>query len=369
MSNTETELVIELLGDGGIRLAAPERAQGLATAARARQVINSAARGGRPVRITGDVESPPARAALELLAPPDAGVTIAPSTPAPWPDGWTSLQAASAQGLDDVVKDLLARGVPAGSPAPAWRRDQTPYRLAMQRGYFDVMRTLRDGGAPLPFGLSPPAELPNAVVARAYVPGRAWRLFAVAPAVFGIVVVVVGLVFGIDEAILLGSVALIIAACSSLFTLIANAMVGLARIAVDGPYLSYCQFLRWQGPIDLRRLIAIGYTRTLSPRYPSDWQLVQREAGFPYRPSLDRGIDHELVEQMKQDPTLLAIKISCARGDMDPGLPRYLAGYLRESQARLTAGARYVFAGAGVPDRSHSRRPSRKGKGRQGVES
>lgn len=344
MKHAGTELVVELLSDGGIRLTTPRDAAGLATAAAARQWIAVAAGNGEPVRITGDVESQLGRAVIGQLELPENGVTIEQSTPTPWQHGWTTLQVASRYGHDDIVKDLLARGASAAT----WRRDHRPYRLAMYGLHFDVMRTLRDAGASLPPGSQPPAELPDAVVARFYLPSFIWWL-AGAVAVFGVLgAAVAAPVFGIENALAFGAVFLVVAACNVLLILVANMVLGRTRIAVDGPRLSVRQVLRWQGPIDLRRLVAVGFTPSISPRYASNWHLIQREAGPPYRFYSGLDLERELASLIRSDRSLRAIRIYHRRDYREAGLPRHLARYILDSQALLGANAQVALTAAGA---------------------
>ncbi len=335
-------MIIELRNDGGILIKTPGRTGALVTAAAARELAASAADKGEVIHITGDVESPPGRAIVELLKPVAAGASITPSTPAPWSRGWSSLQVAAVSGFDDVVRDLLARG----ASMELRRRDHSPYRLAMRHGYFDVMRTLRDAGAKLPRGLKPPDELPNAVVARNYVPVWTWWVMLAIP----LPMLAIGI---IADELWNGLVAfLVVAGISLLFVFVANAIIGRIRIAVDGPYVSVRQNLRWQGPIDLRRLVSLGYVPWRGTRFPACWMLVQREAGQTYRWTRFQAIEGELIEQLRADTTLRAIAIYCGVGHgkeyLWPGLPRHLAAYVLDTQAGISTGARTAFAKLGL---------------------
>ena len=225
-------MVIELLADAGIRPRAHGRTDILVSATEVRAQVAAAAARGEPIHITGDVESPLGRAAIEQLTHPGVDVTIAPAAPNAWPRRWTSLQVAANEGRDDVVRDLLARG--ASIPTPL-RPDHTPYRLAMRHGYFDVMRTLRDAGAPLPVGLQPPALLPNAVVARNYLPAFFWWL-TLAVCALGIVAAIM-----IHPALLVVPIAVLPQPS------FANVAIGRNRVAVDGPLISVSEFLGRQG--------------------------------------------------------------------------------------------------------------------------
>ena len=59
--------------------------------------------------------------------------------------------------------------------------------------------------------------------------------------------------------------------------------------------VSVRQNLRWQGPIDLRRLVGLGYVPWRGTRFPASWTLVQREAGQTYRWTRFQAIEGEMV--------------------------------------------------------------------------
>ena len=324
-------MVIELLADAGIRPRAHGRTDILVSATEVRAQVAAAAARGEPIHITGDVESPLGRAAIEQLTHPGVDVTIAPAAPNAWPRRWTSLQVAANEGRDDVVRDLLARG--ALIPTPL-RPDHTPYRLAMRHGYFDVMRTLRDAGAPLPVGLQPPALLPNAVVARNYLPAFFWWL-TLAVCALGIVAAIM-----IHPALLVVPIAVLPQPS------FANAAIGRNRVAVDGPLISVSEFLGRQGLVDLRRLVALGHTENWPN--PSIWTLIQRQAGASPRRFTNTGFGFELAEQLRQEQNLRKVTIQCGMGWLWPGLARHLAAYVLDSQAGISPSSRAAFVKAGV---------------------
>ena len=59
---------------------------------------------------------------------------------------------------------------------------------------------------------------------------------------------------------------LLIAVAGLAMVAVGNAVIGLTRIAVDGRLLAVRQVLRWQGPIDVGDLVAIGYAPAVSLR-------------------------------------------------------------------------------------------------------
>ena len=70
---------------------------------------------------------------------------------------------------------------------------------------------------------------------------------------------------------------LLIAVGGLAMVVVGNAVIGVTRIAVDGRLLAVRQVLRWQGPIDVGDLVAIGYAPAVSLRMSGRWRFVQRE--------------------------------------------------------------------------------------------
>ena len=238
---------------------------------------------------------------------------------------------AASSGLVEQVRDLVDRG----APMRAGRRDQTPYRLAMRHGHVDVMVALRAAGAKPPPGSRPPGDLPEAVVLRNYLPDFIWWV-AVASAVVGVVL-----------AIALQQWAfLIVAAFGTAAIMVGNLAVGRSRIAIDGPRLSVRQVVRWQGPIDLRELVAVGFWKALSRRMSSRWRLVQTVAGPEFGPTAHDGFERALVEELEIQPGLRVVTIYSGRGFLSPGFDRHLAAHVAGTPARISTSAQAELTGA-----------------------
>ncbi len=118
----------------------------------------------------------------------------------------------------------------------------------------------------------------------------------------------------------------------------------MTRIAVDGRLLAVRQVLRWQGPIDVGDLVAIGYAPAVSLRMSGRWRFVQRSAGPPLRRSAHQGFEPELAEQLAQRDDLRVVTVYCGRGYLSPGFQRHLAPYVRQSSALVSATVEQVFA-------------------------
>jgi len=323
---------IEFLIDGGIRVEAPGVAPGLASARMLKGWMQVAADRHYPVVAEGDVNSSAAQSMLDDVRRDDVPVTVAPSEPTPWPNGWTSIQIAAASGLDEQVHDLIARGISMN----AGRRDQSPYRLALQSGHVGAVAVLRDAGARIPPGSQPPAELPNAVVFRNYLPAFT-RWFAIALTVGGLVLAVAIRHWAF----------LVVAAVGPAMILVGNAVIGRTRIAIDGPLLSVRHVARWQGPIDLRELAAVGLAVATSTRMASRWRFVQRTAGDRFGRLARDGFEPSLADELQQTPDLLVVTVYSGRGFLSPGFERHLAHYVVATPARLSTTAQSVLDGLG----------------------
>lgn len=327
-------LTVDLLDDGGIRVVAPGVPAGLASRRMALDWIRVAAERGWPIALRGDVSSPLAAAINDAATSQQVPVRATGDAPEAWPSGWSSLQVAAASGLTEQTQDLVARGASYKS----WRRDQSPYRLAMRNGHVDMLVALRDAGVEPPPGSRPPAELPDAVVLRNYLPTFIWWA-AVGSGVIGLVLAIA----------LQQWPFLIVAATGVAAILVGNAAVGLTRIAVDGPHISVRQVRRWQGPVDLRDLVALGYWGTTSTRMSSRWWLVQTTAGPAFGRAVHGGFDEALLAELAARPGLRVVTIYSGRGFLSPGLARHLARHVIGSPARISTNAQSVFDELGIP--------------------
>ena len=131
-------LRIELLGDGGIRVEPPTGAGGLASERMARQWIDDAAQRRYSVEITGDTASPVHAGLLDDARTKVPDLSVTPSVPPPWNDGWTSLQMAANSGLAEQAGELAGRD--AGRVAPE--------RSALALPAGDAPRARRDARRP-----------------------------------------------------------------------------------------------------------------------------------------------------------------------------------------------------------------------------
>lgn len=308
--STTTSLVVEVHADGGIRLTNLAGATGLASLRAARDWVAAANRAGATVHLRGNVRAPAAAAVAEDVRRHAATLDEEPSAPAPWPKRWSSVQTAAHSGLTEQVTDLLDRGI--------WpnvgRWGKTPYRLAMQRGHADVLAALRDAGARLPRGLAAPAALPNAVVLRAYSPRWIWWLLVPFAALAAAAIA--------DGAYALapGFVIIPLAGIGAVHLVLGN-----TRCAFDGPFVARKRGRRWQGPIDLRTLDALGFTPPGTVRMPVLWMLGQREAGD--QPNVyAKSAFHK--EQRPEIADLRFIPLYAARGFLSPGFEHLLARHV-----------------------------------------
>jgi hypothetical protein len=239
------------------------------------------------------------------------------------------LQVAANSGLTEEVEDLVGRGADPSTPGGA----HSPYRLAMHHGHVDTLAALRRLGAAPPAGSRPPATMPSAVVLRNYLPSYV-RWVALGCAVVGI-----GLAVALWHWTFL-----LIAVAGLAIVAVGNAVIGMTRVAVDGPLLAVRQVLRWQGPIDVGDLVAIGYAPAVSRRMSGRWRFVQRVAGPPLRRSAHQGFEAELAERLARRDDLRVVTVYCGRGYLSPGLQRHLAPYVLQSSALVSATVEQIFA-------------------------
>ena len=203
----------------------------------------------------------------------------------------------------------------------------------MYHGHVDTLVALRQSGVDPPPGSRPPDDLPNAVVLRNYLPAFV-QWVAVACAVAGVALAVV-----------LGQWPfLILAAFGVVAVAVGNTLVGLTRIAVDGRMLAVRHIARWQGPIDLGELVAVGYAPAASTRMSGRWRFVQTVAGPPYGRTAYQGIDRELAEPLMQRSDLRVMTVYCNRGFLSPGFQRHVAPIVQQSSALVSSTAEQVFA-------------------------
>jgi hypothetical protein len=270
---------------------------GLATLAAARAAILDANRRGVPVDITGAIDTAPAAPVVDELRRGATALGITASEPQPWPHAWSSVQFAAERGLVSELEDLLARGAPIQP-----RRGPTPYRLAMSRGHVPALVVLRSAGAARPRGTAPPPDLPDAVVLRSYLPSWSWWII-VATAVIGLIGIVASRHW----------VFLVVAVGGALMVGVGNLAAGAARVAIDGPRLAVCPFVRWHGPVDLRTVTTVDYRPAISSRMTARWRLVGADGPVP-----DIVAGHDF---------------------MTPGFERHLSSWLDPGSTHVTASA------------------------------
>ena len=299
--------MIEVLADGGIRVTTPEGVTGLASLRATRDWIAEAQRAGVAVHLQGEVEAPLAVSVAAEVRRLASSLDETPTRPVPWPKGRSSIQTAASNGLIDQLTDLLDRGV---SPNDG-RWGRTPYRLAMQHGFTDVMVALRDAGASVPRGLGPPPILPRAVVLRAYLPPWIWWLLV------PFLALAVGALFGQAYAVVPVFVLLPFVGIGAIHLALGN-----TRCAFDGTQVARRRGRGWQGPIDLRSLDALGFTPPGTVRMPVVWVLGQREAGDRPDVYAKSAFDHE---QQTAIEGLRFVPLPAARGFLSPGFERLVA--------------------------------------------
>jgi hypothetical protein len=311
--STSPVLVVELLADGGIRLTNLPGTTGLASLRATRDWIAEANRTGSTVRLCGDRTAPAAAPVADEVRRLASSLDETTSRPAPWPNNRSSIQTAASSGLTDQVTDLLERGA---SPNVG-RGSRTPYRLAMQRGHAEVLVALRDAGATTPRGLAPPTALPDAVVLRAYPPLWMWWLLVPFAALAGLAIA--------DGAYALAPAFVIIplVGIGAVHLVLAN-----TRCAFDGPRVARRRGRGWQGPIDLRRLEALGFTPPGTVRMPVLWMLGQRDAGDPPNVYAKSAFDTQQRSAIAEIAGVRFVPLYAARGFLSPGFERTLARHV-----------------------------------------
>jgi hypothetical protein len=316
-TSTSAPLVVEVLTDGGIRLTTLDGATGLASLRATRDWIAEAQRAGAPVHLRGDLTAAPVRPVVDEVRRLAPALEEQPSAPTSWPQGHSSLQTAAWNGLTEQTSDLLDRGT---SPNVG-RGAKTPYRLAMQHGHVDVLAALLAAGAAVPRGLQPPADLPGAVVLRAY-PAR-WVWWTSVPFLVLAVLAALGGEPGIAPIFLLLPIVMI----GSIHLILGN-----TRCAIDGPQVARRRGWRWQGPIDLRTLDALGRTPQGTPRMPVLWELGQREAGDKPNVYARSAFSKEQLATLKQLDGLRFVPLFAKGGFLSPGFERLLAQHVDPSK-------------------------------------
>ena len=306
-------VVIELHEDGGIRLTTPTAGSGLASLPATCDWIDEANRSGDSVRLTGDVTAALAGPVADEVRRRATSLEETPSVPAPWSQGHSSVQAAAFSGLTDQLADLVDRGA---SP-DVGRGGNTPYRLAMQRGHVDALAILRNTGAPMPRGLKPPETLPNAVVLRAYTPRWLWWLLVPFVVLAGAVVVEGA------PAVAPGLIAIPLLAIATVHVALAN-----TRCAIDGPLVARRRGRGWQGPVDLRKLDALGFSPPGPARSPVIWVLGQRHVGDAPNVYSKRAFSRDQLAALELIPGLRFVPIYAARGFLSPGFELMLTRHV-----------------------------------------
>lgn len=243
------------------------------------------------------------------------------------------IRAAVVRGDATQVATLMAQG--ADGSTPFGRR--TLVQEAMRHGHVTVLEVLRAAGAAFPRGSTPPASLPDAVVLRNYLPVVAW---GIAAAVSGATLVagavsrsVMGLIIGV-----------VVLAATFAIVAVADVMVGRMRVAVQGPQLGVRQLFSWDGPIDLRRVDAIGLAPAVNNRMSDVWRFAQPDAG-PRLGALTRsGFDPAQVADLDQRGPMRVLTVYCGRGFMSPGWERFLARHVDAATSQsATTRARFAL--------------------------
>jgi hypothetical protein len=99
-------------------------------------------------------------------------------------------------------------------------------------------------------------------------------------------------------------------------------VLGTTRCAFDGPRVARRRGRNWQGPVDLRRLNALGFTPPGTVRMPVLWMLGQHDAGD--RPDVYAKSAFG-NEQQAAIASLRFVPLPAARGFLSPGFERLLA--------------------------------------------
>jgi hypothetical protein len=330
-------LHIELFADGGIRLAPPAGRPGIASLAATARWVEVAASQGHPIRITGQVDAPLARAVRERLTAGGAAVDAEATEPRPWRRGWTSLMWAAEHGLVEESADLLERG---SSPEVSWWK-LSPYRLAMRRGHIPVMELLRAAGAEQPT-LSRPPGAANAIVMRPYVSRLFWWS---APVAVLVGLAIAGVMRSLTAAVVGAAVGAFIAALACWANFLSARV---SSVAVEGPRLSVRSFGGWRGPVDLRHLAAFGIRRSLHRRMPTLLQLVNDEIGEPLSGQATcPGLDSTDLEQLLKQPQQRVLTVPLRGWNyLQPGLERYVAGFIDADLTLVSSTAGHLFPDA-----------------------
>ena len=122
-------------------------------------------------------------------------------------------------------------------------------------------------------------------------------------------------------------------------------LLGNTRCAVHGPYVARLRGRRWQGPVDLRTLDALGHTPRGTPSMPLIWVLGQREAGERPNVYSKSAFDKKQLTAIKS-ARLRFVPLYAAGGFMSPGFERLVARHLDPTNVIVgRAGRRPDLAG------------------------
>jgi hypothetical protein len=100
------------------------------------------------------------------------------------------------------------------------------------------------------------------------------------------------------------------------------------RCAFDGPYVARRRGRRWQGPVDLRALDALGLTPPGTVRMPVLWMLGQRQAGDKPNVYAKSAFDKEQLVTIATIDGLRFVPLYAARGFLSPGFEHLLARHV-----------------------------------------
>ena len=114
----------------------------------------------------------------------------------------------------------------------------------------------------------------------------------------------------------------------------------LDAIELDGRWLRVRRGFRWVGPVDLGNLVALGL-RPASPRRPTVWLLIQRDAGTRFRWYWRANVERGVRDRLAGDRSLRVVEVA-AGGALStvPGLADHLARYVLGSDALIEERAR-----------------------------
>jgi hypothetical protein len=159
--------------------------------------------------------------------------------------------------------------------------------------------------------------LPTAVVLRAYSPGWIWWLL--------VPFVALAAVATADGAYALapGFVVIPMVGIGAVHLVLGN-----TKCAFDGPYVARRRGRRWQGPIDLRTLDALGFTPPGTVRMPVLWMLGQREAGDKPNVYAESAFEKEHRSEIAEIAGLRFVPLYAARGFLSPGFEGLLARHV-----------------------------------------